>query len=156
AITVVGMDPSTNAKGLRSIPFIVIKNTDLDDGGSLFLSYVIYRHIPSKILMSRFVDFKAGTHLAGVLQELVNEPQLGLVYCPNDRLSKKGRDLLEEAERLRSARKEFNYRETETDSGFEPEAVKTSRRRGSSLTGVRAQTAEGIERFRSKVMGDLL
>lgn len=155
-ITVIGVDPSTNAKGLRSIPFIVLKNTNLDDGGSFFFSYIVFKHFPPKILMSRFVDFKAGTHLAGVLQELVNESQPGLVYYPNDRLSDKGRGLLEEAERLRLSRKEFIHSEIESDSEFELEVVKNTRRRGSSLTGIRTQTAEGIERFRSKVMGDLL
>jgi hypothetical protein len=92
-------------RGLQAIPYLVFRNTNLSDAGALFLSYVLEKHALPQYLN----PITKPTHLTKQLDEYA--PQTGchgLIYLPNEGMSKDSRKLLELAEMYRAGQSYAN------------------------------------------------
>lgn len=85
-------------RGIRAIPYVVFQNTGMTDVGALFLSYALERHaLPCYLRPS----IKA-THLTKKLDEYSQQANCyGLVYLPNENITKDAQRLLELSETQR-------------------------------------------------------
>lgn len=104
------------ACGLRSIPYIILSDIQMDDAGALWLSYVLENHHTPENLMDPVRPGPVST----TLQEYEEKTTcLGLVYLPNKRLSGSGLKLLQTAELVRQGLVESDDEmESPDDSSF--------------------------------------
>jgi hypothetical protein len=100
--------------GLRSIPYIVLQNVQLNNHGALWLSYVLESHYrPHQFL----IPLKPGP-IAAMLAEYQEKTQCeGLVYKPNANITTIGWKLLSAAD---SARRHLEDSQTIDTSDSEP------------------------------------
>ena len=88
-------------KGLRSIPYIDLSETSLDDSSALYLSYIIANHLSPEQLLSRVPAARPGPQ-AQQLETYDLEPRCkGMIYLPNQQLGAPACRVLDLAERLR-------------------------------------------------------
>ncbi|KAF2193756.1 hypothetical protein K469DRAFT_652322 [Zopfia rhizophila CBS 207.26] len=81
--------------GLRSVPYITINDTGLNDVGALWLSQLLTQHyLPQQLISS----FKGGPVAACPDGNTLSNACCGLVYLPNNGLTENGRKLLSLAE----------------------------------------------------------
>ncbi|KAL8907007.1 MAG: hypothetical protein Q9171_006031 [Xanthocarpia ochracea] len=90
-----------STRGLRSVPYLILADTDLTDAGALHLSYVIACHHAPDRLLKQVPPPRPG-HQAQLLETYDNESGCrGLIYLPNDNVSISGRRILELSESVR-------------------------------------------------------
>lgn len=122
-------------RGLRSVPYLVLCNTEMTETCALHLSYIVESHRTLQQLVARVPQIKAGP-LAQQLIAYDDELHCqGIVYRPNANLSNTGTRVLELAE----VRRELNFRDTD-EADFEAPAKSTESGkspRGSSAAGFR-------------------
>ena len=87
--------------GLRSVPYIVLSNSEMNEAGALHLSYILeFHHLPKRLL-SRVPHAKAGAPAQQLLS--YDESQCrGIIYLPNPLLGSAGHKVLELAEVVRN------------------------------------------------------
>ena len=89
-------------RGLRSIPYIVLANTNMNDACALYLSYILTSHLPRDELMTRVPKPKAGPPLQQLEHyDLSCKDCEGIIYLPNTSLSSAGNKVLKVAEKVR-------------------------------------------------------
>jgi len=70
--------------GLRSVPYIILSHTNMDDAGALHLSYILSQHYFPQQLMSPLYTRST----CQVLEERYSSAHCwGLVYLPNDKMT---------------------------------------------------------------------
>ncbi|KAF6221371.1 hypothetical protein HO133_002226 [Letharia lupina] len=87
-------------RGLRSVPYIVLSNSEMTEAGALHLSYILAIHHVPKRLLTRVPHAKAGASA----QQLLSYDQSqcrGIIYLPNPLLGSAGHKVLELAEVMR-------------------------------------------------------
>jgi hypothetical protein len=87
-----------NTLGLRSIPYIIFSNVQMDDAGALWLSYAVEHHDSPEDLMG---PIKPGPAATAIQDYHVKTGCLGLVYLPNSTLTSPGLKVLKMAEKVR-------------------------------------------------------
>ncbi|KIW02517.1 uncharacterized protein PV09_06315 [Verruconis gallopava] len=97
--SVAGLKVCTRRRGLRSIPYILLKDTKLDDAGALHLSYILEHHYWPQYLMSKPKD---GSKEARRKEEDDVNGCFGIVFSGNWSLSPHGSKLLEYANAARA------------------------------------------------------
>lgn len=87
--------------GLRSVPYIVLSNSEMNEAGALHLSYILeFHHLPKRLL-NRVPHAKAGAPAQQLLS--YDESQCrGIIYLPNPLLGSAGHKVLELAEVVRN------------------------------------------------------
>lgn len=91
---------STRNMGLRSIPYIILSNVELQEVGALWLSYVVEAHQFSQALIK--YDQLGPVEKALLTSYKENIPECdGLVYQPQPGLSQVGQKVLKAAEESR-------------------------------------------------------
>lgn len=86
--------------GLRSVPYIVLSNSEMTEAGALHLSYILEIHHAPERLLTRVPHAKAGAPTQQLLS--YDETQCwGIIYLPNPLLGSAGRKVLELAEKMR-------------------------------------------------------
>ena len=86
-------------RGLRAIPYIILKDVQLDDAGALHLSYVLEQHHWPQYLMAKLKD---GSREAKRKEEDDANGCFGLVFSENPSLSTYGAKLLDYANSARA------------------------------------------------------
>jgi hypothetical protein len=84
--------------GLRSIPYIVLRDVNMTDAGALHLSYILEHHYWPQYLMT---TLKEGSHAAKVKEEDDLTHAFGVIYIDNPQISPSGQKMLAHAERAR-------------------------------------------------------
>lgn len=84
--------------GLRSIPYITLNATGLDDAGALWFSYVLEDHYYPNQLIDELNATRSGSVITTYQQDTNFQ---GLDWMDNKTLGKEGRQLLEKTEALR-------------------------------------------------------
>jgi hypothetical protein len=84
--------------GLRSIPYIVLRDVGMTDAGALHLSYVLQHHYWPQYLMT---TLKEGSYAAIVKKEDDSSHAFGVIYVDNPKISSAGQKLLECTEQAR-------------------------------------------------------
>jgi hypothetical protein len=84
--------------GLRSIPYIILRDVGMTDAGVLHLSYILESHFWPQYLMT---TLKEGSHAAKIKEEDDATHAFGLIYVDNPKISTAGSRLLECAEQAR-------------------------------------------------------
>lgn len=90
-------------RGLRSVPYIVLSDSEMTGIGALHLSYILEFHNVPKRLLTRVPHAKAGAPAQQILT--YDESQCrGIIYLPNPLLGSAGHKVLELAEVMRDRR----------------------------------------------------
>lgn len=93
-------------RGLRSVPYIVLSNSDMTETGALHLSYILeVHHVPERLL-TRVPHAKAGAP-AQQLLSFDESPCRGIIYHPNPLLGSAGHKVLELAEVMRDRQLDY-------------------------------------------------
>ena len=88
-------------RGLRSVPYIVLSDSEMTEVGALHLSYILDLHLVPERLLTRVPHAKAGAAAQQLL--FYDESQCrGIVYLPNPLLGSAGHKVLELAEVMRN------------------------------------------------------
>ena len=164
-------------RGLRSVPYIVLSNSDMTEVGALHLSYLLeVHHVPERLL-TRVPHAKAGAP-AQQLLSYDESPCRGVIYLPNPLLGSAGHKVLELAEVMRdgylayavdgfpehsqaaSGSNNMSKRASATHPGLEAGAF-DRRRRNTASTGLSSQVGQDdleseLDRARSRIQGTTL
>ena len=89
-------------RGLRSVPYLVFQDTNMNDASALFLSYIIPIHQPPEELLLHVPPARAGAPAQQLSRYDLQSGCLGIVYRPNRKIDATGVRLLELSEQLRS------------------------------------------------------
>ncbi|KAL8888723.1 MAG: hypothetical protein Q9215_003907 [Flavoplaca cf. flavocitrina] len=168
-----------STRGLRSVPYLILANTDMTDAAALQLSYVLACHHAPDRLLKQVPPPKPG-HQVQLLDAYDNETGChGLVYLPNDQISSPGHRMLELSESARQLlldddppaqspdfsqiqfRKSPSNRNPSTTHSNPSVSVSGSRRRSGTrgeqqgLTADEAVQSE-LDRARSRIQGNIL
>ena len=169
-----GLVPNfATTQGLRSIPYLVLCNTDMDDACALHLSFIVEAHHMPRQLLARVPPAKAGPPAQQITA--YDESQCrGIIYSSNALLGNAGRRVLELAERRREY---LHHSSDQADSGpswkplglNEPHReipraesvihlIKSAKRRPSSQTGAldHDKLLAELDRARSRIQGNVL
>lgn len=170
----------SRTRGLRSVPYLIVANTSMDDICAQHLSYIIASHNSPRSLLQFIPPAKAGPPA----QQLETYDQIpgcrGLIYRPNDKIGSAGNKVLELAELVRKN----PFEETDTNIKTVEDTVHNipniAGRRGSdaqtlhspSVTPLRRRSilpiespdqtspsssrATELQRARSRIQGDTL
>lgn len=90
-------------KGLRSIPYIDLGNTSMDETSALYLSYIIAHHHKLEKLLSRVPPARPGAQLQQLELYGTESDCRGIIYLPNPSLEASAHRVLTLAERLRNS-----------------------------------------------------
>ena len=154
----------STTKGLRSVPYIVLSDTSIDDTSALHLSYIIANHHTPDQLLSRVPPAKAGAHAQQLLAYDSDTGCRGVVYLPNETLSNAASRVLELAEKSRRSLQDgpkgtqgqADYKNlTDLASSSARSAVYGHRRRSSTTLGDETQEAD-LDRARSRIQGSTI
>lgn len=85
-------------EGLRSIPYIVLRNVGMDDAGVLWLSKIVEQHYWPQYLLT---TLKEGSHAAKLVKEDQSTGAFGIIYVDNPNITAVGVKSLELAEQAR-------------------------------------------------------
>lgn len=85
-------------EGLRSIPYIVLRNVGMTDSGVLWLSKVLEQHYWPQYLMT---TLKEGSHAAKIKNEDDSTSVFGIIYVDNPNITVTGLEALRLAEQSR-------------------------------------------------------
>lgn len=165
-------DPSVS-RGLRSIPYVILVDTEMDDTSALHLSYIVSNHSSPEQLLPQVFPAKPGAQTQ-LLEAYDAVPGCqGIIYRPNARLGTAGTRVLELAEQARVVDHSTN------DQGPEQGSIPTNamrelslldsdtqlmtpdtRRRRSSTNGIISSSlalrSGELDRARSRIQGDTL
>ena len=90
-------------KGLRSIPYIDLGNTSIDETSALYLSYIIAHHHKLEKLLSRVPPARPGAQVQQLELYDTESHCRGIIYLPNPSLEASAHRVLSLAERLRNS-----------------------------------------------------
>ena len=152
-------------KGLRSIPYIVLSNTSIDEASALYLSYLLANHhLPDKLL-SRVPPAKAGSHAQQLASYDVETQCRGVIYLPNSKLSNSASKVMDLAEDARcnllnptsatnGSLDQDHHREGTQSKGTMP----GRRRRSSHMTEekTRESIVADLDHARSRLQGNVI
>ncbi|KAE9964608.1 hypothetical protein BLS_002863 [Venturia inaequalis] len=85
-------------EGLRSIPYIVLRNVGMDDAGVLWLSKILEQHYWPQYLMTAL---KEGSNAAKTMKEDHSTGDFGIIYGDNPKITATGEKALRLAEKAR-------------------------------------------------------
>ncbi|QDS75144.1 hypothetical protein FKW77_007847 [Venturia effusa] len=85
-------------QGLRSVPYIILRNVGMTDAGALWLSGILEHHYWPQFLMT---TLKEGSHAAKLKGEDDSTHTFGVVYVDNPNITATGLKALESAEQAR-------------------------------------------------------
>ncbi|KAL8674417.1 MAG: hypothetical protein Q9168_001209 [Polycauliona sp. 1 TL-2023] len=168
-----------STKGLRSVPYLIVANTNMTDAAALQFSYVLAcHHLPDRLL-KQVPPPKPG-HQLQILDAYDNESGCqGLIYLPNEHISSPGHRMLELSENARQVllddgwptqspdysqihfNKSPSSRNPSTTYSISSVPASGSRRRSGTrgeqqeLTGSEALHVE-LDRARSRIQGNIL
>lgn len=91
----------TTTRGLRAVPYIVLRDTAMTDICALHLSYIIAHHHKPSQLLARVPPAKAGLHAQQLIEYDTQSQCQGIIYLPNATLGNTGLKVLELAETIR-------------------------------------------------------
>ncbi|MCJ1472197.1 hypothetical protein MMC13_000844 [Lambiella insularis] len=128
-------------KGIRSIPYLIMANTSMDDTCALHLSYVIASHSSTRSLLQFVPPAKAGPPT----QQLETYDQItgcqGIIYRGNDKIGNAGNRVLELAEIVRMNPSEEIMMEESAETVNAHKSSPTSSRRGSDAKVLQSPSA---------------
>ncbi|KAL9104186.1 MAG: hypothetical protein Q9163_000838 [Psora crenata] len=156
------------AKGLRSIPYIVLSDTSMDETSALHLSYILANHQPPNRLLARVPPAKAGPH-AQQLLAYDNETRCrGIIYLPNPTLSNAAQKVLEIAETVRDGIQDTATPSSGDERGAEKQVPSGTNEETYHITGHRRRSsinideethqsmASDLDRARSRLQGNAI
>ena len=91
----------TTTRGLRSVPYFVLRDTSMTDICALHLSYIIAHHHKPSQLLTRVPPVKAGFHAQQLIEYDTQSQCQGIIYLPNAALGNTGLKVLELADTIR-------------------------------------------------------
>lgn len=165
-------------RGLRSVPYIVLSNSEMTEAGALYLSYILEVHHCPQSLLTRVPHAKAGAPTQQLLS--YDESQCrGIIYLPNPLLGSAGRKVLELAEKTRDYYLEYAAEELPEPSktiSMSPDILRRTyrahtglwtgacdrRRRNPASTGISNQEGHNdliggeLDRARIRIQGNTL
>ncbi|MCJ1393223.1 hypothetical protein MMC18_006095 [Xylographa bjoerkii] len=140
-------------RGLRSLPYLVLANTMMDDICALHLSYLIANHSSPQHLLHYVPPAKAGLPA----QQLEAYGQIkgcqGIVYRPNTALGSAGNKVLELAELARKGTSEETIIQAHFQEVDIPSSPSATGRRGSDAR-LSQSSLSPVDRRRSTVSAD--
>jgi hypothetical protein len=159
------VDISTEYVGLRSIPYLILSETALNNTAALYLSYVIQNHRLVSELLAHVPSAKPGTqtHQQAEYDEIAG--CYGIIWKPNSQLEELGKRVLDTAESLRMKDMERNMIADEDSLGesiiemsLEEHTPSTTRVRRDSATSTGSPSLKpvnlpsaNIDRIRSRL-----
>lgn len=171
----------TTTRGLRSVPYFVLRNTSMTDICALHLSYIIAHHHKPGQLLARVPPAKAGFHAQQLIEYDTQSQCQGIIHLPNATLGNTGLKVLELADTIRdmpldgSAEEDAEGLHTPAKSSTIPRRtsnfhctaplVSSSKRRQSLTTTedilqtgkvIPAHNVTNLDRARSRIQGDAL
>lgn len=122
-------------RGLRSVPYIVLSNSEMTEAGALHLSYVLeIHHLPERLL-TRVPHAKAGAPTQQLLS--YDESQCrGIIYLPNPLLGSAGSKVLELAEKMRDGYLDYTAEDLPEQSSTISMSTNLSRRTYGAQSGL--------------------
>ena len=170
----------TTTRGLRSVPYFILRDTTLTDICALHLSYIVAHHHKPGQLLTRVPPAKAGPHAQQLIEYDTQSQCQGIVYLPNATLGNSGLKVLEladttrdmppdgtaeeDAEGLHTPRKSSTIPRRGSNFHTAP-PVSSSKRRQSLMSAedilqaekaVSAHNVNNLDRARSRIQGDAL
>ncbi|KAL8695130.1 MAG: hypothetical protein Q9218_000298 [Villophora microphyllina] len=147
-------DVYLTTQGLRSVPYLVFSETEINDAGALHLSYVLScHHHPDRLL--RYVPpTKASQHLQQMEHYDNHTGCQGIIYLPNTGFSGPGFKMLELSESARSSLFDDDRPPSSPDLSRD-QVRKTSNSRKFSATHAYTSTTATGARRRSGTKGEL-
>ena len=171
----------TTTRGLRSVPYFVLRDTAMTDICALHLSYIIAHHHKPSQLLARVPPAKAGLHAQQLLEYDTQSQCQGIIYLPNATLGNTGLKVLEladtirdmsldgtadeDAEGLHIPRKSSTIPGRASNFHCTAPLVSSSNRRRSLTSAedilqaekaISAQNITNLDRARSRIQGDAL
>ena len=171
----------TTTRGLRSVPYFVLRDTAMTDICALHLSYLIAHHHKPSQLLARVPPAKAGLHAQQLLEYDTQSQCQGIIYVPNATLGNTGLKVLEladtirdmsmdgtadeDAEGLHIPRKSSTIPRRASNFHCTAPLVSSSNRRQSLTSAedilqaekaISAQNMTSLDRARSRIQGDAL
>ena len=90
-------------RGLRSVPYIIICNTSMDETSALYMSYILANHHLPDRLLARVPPAKAGSSAQQLASYDLESRCRGVVYLPNSGLGNAASKVMTLAEDARSS-----------------------------------------------------
>ena len=171
----------TTTRGLRSVPYFVLRDTAMTDICALHLSYIVAHHHKPSQLLARVPPAKAGLHAQQLLEYDTQSQCQGIIYLPNATLGNTGLKVLEladairdlsldgtadeDAEGLHNPRKLSTIHRRASNFHCTAPLVSSSNRRQSLRSAedilqaekeISAQNITSLDRARSRIQGDAL
>ena len=166
----------TTTRGLRSVPYFILRDTIMTDICALHLSYIIAHHHKPNQLLTRVPPAKAGPHAQQLIEYDTQSQCQGIIYLPNATLGNSGLKVLELADTIRdmpldgTAEEDAEGLHTPRKSSTIPRRasaplVSSSKRRQSLMSAedilqaekaVSAYNVNNLDRARSRIQGDAL
>ena len=92
----------TTTRGLRSVPYFVLRDTAMTDICALHLSYIVAHHHKPDQLLTRVPPAKSGFHAQQLIECDTQSQCKGIIYLPNATLGNTGLKVLELADTIRN------------------------------------------------------
>ena len=171
----------TTTRGLRSVPYFVLRDTAMTDICALHLSYIIAHHHKPGQLLARVPPAKAGLHAQQLIEYDTQSQCQGIIYLPNATLGNAGLKALELADTIRdmprdgTAEEDAEGSHTPAKSSTIPRRasnfhcaaplVSSGKRRQSLMStedilqaekAISAHNVTNLDRARSRIQGDAL
>ncbi len=171
----------TTTRGLRSVPYFVLRDTAMTDICALHLSYIIAHHHKPGQLLARVPPAKAGLHAQQLIEYDTQSQCQGIIYLPNATLGSTGLKALElantirdmpldgtveeDAEGLHTPRKSNTMPRRASNSHCTAPLVSSGKRRQSLMStedipqaekAISAHNVTNLDRARSRIQGDAL